>query len=77
MLITNEDETVPLAPEIEGELPGTAIESAEGFYQLDGALPRELLASGSIYIQDSATRHCVELLEPKAGEAVLDMADIL
>ena len=62
----------PLAPEIEGELPGNAIEGAEGFYQLEGGIPRELLASGSIYIQDPATRHCVELLEPKASEAVLD-----
>lgn len=62
----------PLAGEIEGDLPGKPIEGAEGFYQLDGPLPRDLLASGSIYIQDPATRHCVELLDPKAGEAVLD-----
>ncbi len=62
----------PLAPAIEGELPGSSIEGAEGFYQLEGKLPKDLLASGSIYIQDPATRHCVELLNPKAGEAVLD-----
>ena len=62
----------PLAGEIQQNLPGKAIEGAEGFHQLDGPLPRDLLASGSIYIQDPATRHCVELLDPKAGEAVLD-----
>ncbi|MDX1679496.1 MAG: transcription antitermination factor NusB [Akkermansiaceae bacterium] len=64
--------TNPLAPPIEGELPGSPVEGAEDFYRLKGKLPRDLLASGSIYIQDPATRHCVELLEPKAGEAVLD-----
>jgi len=62
----------PLAPAIEEELPGTPIEGAEGFYLLDGPLPRDLLANGSIYIQDPATRHCVELLDPKPGEAILD-----
>ena len=62
----------PLVPESEGDLPGAAINGADGFYQLEGSLPRDLLANGSLYIQDSATRHCVELLDPKAGEAVLD-----
>lgn len=62
----------PLAPESDQEWPGTPLPDAPGFYQLEGSLPRELLASGSIYIQDPATRHCVELLDPQPGETVLD-----
>lgn len=54
------------------ELPGTAVAGADGFYQLEGSLPSALLASGSVYIQDPATRHCVELLAPQAGEEILD-----
>jgi len=54
------------------ELPGTPIKGADGFYQLEGSLPSALLASGSVYIQDPATRHCVELLAPQAGEEILD-----
>lgn len=61
----------PLA-EAQQELPGSAIEGAPGFHRLEGPLPTDLLAKGAIYIQDPATRHCVELLDPKAGEQVLD-----
>jgi 16S rRNA (cytosine967-C5)-methyltransferase len=61
----------PLAPPVE-TLPGTPIDGAPGFYQLDGPLPGSLLASGSIYIQDPATRHCVDLLDPQPGERILD-----
>ncbi len=43
-----------------------------GFFALAGAPSPALLASGAIYIQDPATRHCVELLDPKPAEAVLD-----
>jgi 16S rRNA (cytosine967-C5)-methyltransferase len=42
------------------------------FLQIDGPPPTDLLASGAIYIQDPSTRHCVELLDPKPGERILD-----
>jgi 16S rRNA (cytosine967-C5)-methyltransferase len=61
----------PLAPP-PADLPGTPVPDAPGFYQLDGPLPTQLLASGTIYIQDPATRHAVELLAPRPGEAILD-----
>lgn len=61
----------PLAPAAE-TLPGTPVEGAPGFYQLEGSLPSALLASGSVYIQDPATRHSVELLDPQPGERILD-----
>ncbi len=63
--------TNPLAPEV-SELPGEPIENAPSFFKLDGAIPTELLASGSVYIQDPATRHSVELLNPQPGERILD-----
>lgn len=61
----------PLAPAPEA-LPGNPVEGAPGFYQLEGSLPSTLLASGSVYIQDPATRHSVELLDPQPGEHILD-----
>ncbi len=61
----------PLAPPAT-ELPGKAVEGAPGFYQLEGHVPGRQLADGSIYIQDPATRHAVDLLEPVPGERVLD-----
>ena len=61
----------PLVPASES-LPGTPLENAPGFYQIEGSLPSALLASGSVYIQDPATRHCVELLDPQPGERILD-----
>lgn len=54
------------------DLPGKPLDEAPGFYQLQGPLPGALLASGAVYIQDPATRHCVELLAPLEGERVLD-----
>ncbi|MCW1885455.1 methyltransferase domain-containing protein [Luteolibacter flavescens] len=44
----------------------------DGYFQIEGPVPTELLAKGAIYIQDPATRHCVELLAPQPGERVLD-----
>jgi 16S rRNA (cytosine967-C5)-methyltransferase len=61
----------PLAPTPDS-LPGKALENAPGFYQIDGPLPSALLASGSVYIQDPATRHSVALLDPQPGERILD-----
>ncbi len=54
------------------EIPGTAVEGAPGFYKLTGPLPSALLAAGCVYIQDPATRHAVDLLDPQPGESVLD-----
>lgn len=62
----------PLAPAPTSPLPGQPIDGAPGFYKLEGTQPVELLASGTIYIQDPATRHAVDLLAPKPGERVLD-----
>lgn len=67
--------TNPLAPPIDPALPpfpGKPLADAPGFYQLDGPLPGALLASGAIYIQDPATRHAVDLLDPQPGERILD-----
>jgi 16S rRNA (cytosine967-C5)-methyltransferase len=63
--------TNPLAA-TPASLPGTPVENAPGFYKLEGSLPTELLASGTVYIQDPATRHSVELLAPQPGENILD-----
>jgi 16S rRNA (cytosine967-C5)-methyltransferase len=61
----------PLVPSPES-LPGTPVENAPGFYKIEGSLPSALLASGTVYIQDPATRHSIELLAPQAGERILD-----
>jgi 16S rRNA (cytosine967-C5)-methyltransferase len=58
--------------ETPAELPGTPVEDAPGFYLLDGPLPGALLASGAVYIQDPATRHSVDLLDPQPDERILD-----
>ena len=61
----------PLSP-TDAEIPGKRLESSPPYYELDGKIPTDLLASGAIYIQDPATRHSVHLMEPKAGETILD-----
>jgi 16S rRNA (cytosine967-C5)-methyltransferase len=61
----------PLVPTPE-TLPGNPVPTAAGFYLLEGSLPSSLLASGTVYIQDPATRHAVELLAPQPGERILD-----
>lgn len=43
-----------------------------GFIKIEGQVPGDLLAKGQIYIQDPATRHSVELLDPQPGEKILD-----
>jgi 16S rRNA (cytosine967-C5)-methyltransferase len=60
-----------LAP-LPAALPGTPVANAPGFFKLDGPLPTALLAAGAIYIQDPATRHAVDLLDPRPGERILD-----
>lgn len=54
------------------EIDGTPVEGAPGFFRMNGPLPTALLAAGQVYIQDPATRHSVELLDPKPGESILD-----
>lgn len=54
------------------EIEGTEIEGMPGFFRLNGPLPTALLASGQVYIQDPATRHAVDLLDPQPGEQILD-----
>ncbi|WP_367872243.1 transcription antitermination factor NusB [Luteolibacter sp. Populi] len=61
---------LPAPPETEeGE---EAEELPEGFIRIEGPIPGELLKTGAIYIQDPATRHCVDLLDPRPGEKILD-----
>ena len=51
----------------------TPLADAPGWYLLpEGALPRELLTAGQVYIADPSTRHSVELLNPSRGEKILD-----
>lgn len=57
------------APE---EIPGEPLDHAPGYFELTGKLPTQLLAEGKLYIQDPATRHSVELLNPQPGEKILD-----
>ena len=54
------------------EIPGSPVDGAPGFHRIDGAPPSDLLAAGAVYVQDPATRHAVELLDPQPGERVLD-----
>lgn len=50
----------------------TPVEGLEGFYEIEGSPPGEWMKHGLVYIQDPATRHCVDLLAPQPGECVLD-----
>jgi 16S rRNA (cytosine967-C5)-methyltransferase len=61
----------PLIP-TDTEIPGVPCDHAPGYFLLDGKIPTQLLAEGNLYIQDPATRHCVELLNPQPGEKILD-----
>lgn len=50
----------------------TPVKGLEGFYEIEGSPPGEWMKQGLVYIQDPATRHCVDLLAPQAGECILD-----
>jgi 16S rRNA (cytosine967-C5)-methyltransferase len=50
----------------------TPVDGVDGFFELEGAPPSEWMKDGLIYIQDLATRHCVDLLAPQPGEVILD-----
>lgn len=57
---------------IAGHERATAIDGLEGYFKIDGPLPKEWMSDGLLYVQDPATRHCVDLLQPQAGECILD-----
>lgn len=61
----------PLSP-TDAEIPGEKLSHSPDYYELEGKIPTDLLASGAIYIQDPATRHSVKLMAPKPGETILD-----
>ncbi|MEK7951914.1 16S rRNA (cytosine(967)-C(5))-methyltransferase RsmB [Luteolibacter soli] len=64
---------LPPAPRSQEEDEETTVpDLPDGFFQIEGPIPTQLLASGAIYIQDPATRHCVDLLDPRPGERILD-----
>ena len=49
------------------------VPDAEGWYTLaDGNLPTEALQAGQVYVADPSTRYSIELLQPRAGERILD-----
>ncbi|MCP5535822.1 MAG: methyltransferase domain-containing protein [Akkermansiaceae bacterium] len=50
----------------------TAVDGLDGYYEIEGPPPSEWMRDGLVYIQDPATRHCVDLLAPQPGEQVLD-----
>ncbi|BCX46358.1 16S rRNA (cytosine(967)-C(5))-methyltransferase [Haloferula helveola] len=60
----------PLCERSSGCESGTDLPN--GYFEIDGPIPNDLIASGAIYITDPATRHCVELLAPQPEELVLD-----
>ncbi|MFK7909627.1 MAG: 16S rRNA (cytosine(967)-C(5))-methyltransferase RsmB [Akkermansiaceae bacterium] len=66
----------PLLPEASEAVlaheQATPIEGLEGFVKIEGTPPGDWMKHGYVYIQDPATRHCVELLNPQPGETILD-----
>lgn len=49
------------------------VPDAPGWFSLtEGGLPANELQGGHIYIADPSTRYCVELLDPRPGEILLD-----
>lgn len=52
------------------------LENVPGFYAADSghwAQLHELIDAGVVHVQDAATRHAVDLLDPQPGETVLDL----
>ena len=50
----------------------TPIDGLDGYFIIDGPPPGDWMKEGLLYVQDPATRHCVELLAPQPGEKILD-----
>ncbi len=62
----------PINPPAEIPEAWQAVEGLDAWFLVNGPLPKDLLAAGQVYIADPSTRHCVRLLNPQAGERVLD-----
>ena len=66
----------PLQPEaratVEAYERATPVDGLDGYFEIDGPPPGEWMKHGFLYIQDPATRHCVDLLAPVSGEYILD-----
>jgi len=66
----------PLKPDRHKEILNsektTSIEATPSFLEIKGAIPKDWTKNGSIYIQDLATRHCIDLLSPQPGETIID-----
>lgn len=66
----------PLKPEaaqaVAEHEQATPLESLHGYIEISGTPPGEWMKHGYVYIQDPATRHCVDLLDPQPDEMVLD-----
>ncbi len=56
------------------ELPAglTPLERAAGWYAVEGALPLPQIKAGALYVADPSTRYAIQLLNPQAGEKILD-----
>ena len=64
---------VPEAHDIVSNSPNVEqLEAHPDFYHSVKLPKHEWMDQGYIYIQDPATQHAVELLDPKAGETILD-----
>jgi len=50
----------------------TAVEDHPDFFRIEGPVPKEWLQRGWIYLQDPSTRLSCQLLDPQAGEDILD-----
>lgn len=50
----------------------TALDAHPDFFRIEGPVPKEWIQRGWIYLQDPSTRLACELLDPQAGEHVLD-----
>ncbi len=57
---------------LEAHETASPLDGVDGFYEIEGPPAGEWMKNGYVYIQDPATRHCVELLAPRPGECVLD-----
>lgn len=60
---------IPLEPMPEDLTP---VEGAEGWFLVTGLMPWDAIHSGALYVADPSTRHAIELLNPQAGEDILD-----
>ncbi len=50
----------------------TTLDAHPDFFRIEGPVPKEWIQRGWIYLQDPSTRLACELLDPQAGEHILD-----